>query len=214
MNDKVKYLFSVKPGGYRESGGVYDADGIAPTVKENHGEVIRVLEPTAIRFARSEEMKARRKVHGDTGVKFQGKVPELRPDGCSNTVTSFVEDNLIIQRVGDLDNPSLSVKDTAFTVCSTPKSDRQQFVVEVLACAVRGRADGEWFASDHNQRLELGGNISNSITSVQKDNMVVLAYSRDCKGNICDRHIKDIANTLTESSGSGNTTDQFIIDYD
>lgn len=40
---KIIFLFSVKPGGYRESGGVYDADGVAPTVKENHGEVIRVV---------------------------------------------------------------------------------------------------------------------------------------------------------------------------
>ena len=39
-------------------------------------------------------------------------------------------------------------------------------------CAIRGRSDGDWYNSEHSQRLELGGEISNSITSVQKDNYI------------------------------------------
>lgn len=36
----------------------------------------------------------------------------------------------MMQLVGDRDNPSVSVKDIAFTVCSSPMSDRGQVVVE------------------------------------------------------------------------------------
>ena len=40
-------------------------------------------------------------------------------------------------------------------------------------CAIRGRSDGDWYNSEHSQRIELGGGeASNSITSVQKDNYI------------------------------------------
>lgn len=42
-------------------------------------------------------------------------------------------------------------------------------ITEPTSCAIRGRSDGEWHESDHEQRLELGGSISHSITSVAKD---------------------------------------------
>ena len=39
---------------------------------------------------------------------------------------------------------------------------------------MRGRSDGDWYQSEHNQRLEvLGCEFTNSITSVQKDNYVI-----------------------------------------
>ena len=37
----------------------------------------------------------------------------------------------IMQKVGDRDNPSISIKDVAFCVNANPMSDRQQIVVEV-----------------------------------------------------------------------------------
>ena len=42
----------------------------------------------------------------------------------------------------------------------------------IRICAIRGRSNGDWYCSEHNQRLEVGGNISNSITSVSKDNYI------------------------------------------
>lgn len=36
----------------------------------------------------------------------------------------------MIQKVGDRDNPMISIKDYAFCVNANPMSDRQQFVVE------------------------------------------------------------------------------------
>lgn len=42
----------------------------------------------------------------------------------------------------------------------------------IRICAIRGRSDGDWHNYEHNQRLEIGGEISNSITSVLKDNYI------------------------------------------
>ena len=36
----------------------------------------------------------------------------------------------MIQKVGDRDNPTISIKDYAFCVNANPMSDRQQFVLE------------------------------------------------------------------------------------
>ena len=44
----------------------------------------------------------------------------------------------------------------------------------IRICAIRGRSDGDWYNSEHSQRLEVGGEISNSITSVLKDNYVFM----------------------------------------
>ncbi len=46
--------------------------------------------------------------------------------------------------------------------------------MKILIGAMRGRSDGDWYQSEHNQRLEvLGCEYTNSITSVQKDNYVI-----------------------------------------
>ena len=45
-------------------------------------------------------------------------------------------------------------------------------MTDIRICAIRGRSNGDWHNSEHNQRLEIGGEISNSITSVQKDNLI------------------------------------------
>lgn len=49
----------------------------------------------------------------------------------------------------------------------------------IRTCAIRGRSDGEWHLSDHSQRLEVGGDIANSITSVSKDSLILIVYERN-----------------------------------
>lgn len=39
-----------------------------------------------------------------------------------------------------------------------------------------------------------------------------LGYTRDSKGKVCSRHIKDIANTVTTYTGSGGNTDFFVLE--
>lgn len=53
--------------------------------------------------------------------------------------------------------------------------------------------------------------IVNTLTTVQKDNVFILGYTRDEKGKVTSRHKKDIANTIHTSIGGGGNTDQFAI---
>ena len=54
-----------------------------------------------LRYARSEEMKARRRLVGDNGgIKFQGKIAVIREDCCANTITNVLKDNLILEVMG------------------------------------------------------------------------------------------------------------------
>ncbi len=41
----------------------------------------------------------------------------------------------------------------------------------------------------------------------------IIGYTRDSKGIVTERHLKDTAGTIHTSSGGGGNTDQFIQDY-
>ena len=94
----------------------------------------------------------------------------------------------------------------------------KKHVVEPLSCAMRGRnvdnPSDRTAGIPTEQRLEIGSEIANCLTSVQKDSMIVepciLGYTRDDKGNVTSRHEKEIAGTLHASTGSGGNTDQFV----
>lgn len=51
--------------------------------------------------------------------------------------------------------------------------------MEILSCAIRGRSDGNWHKSNHRQKLEIGTDVANSITSVQKDCLVLILYEEE-----------------------------------
>lgn len=48
---------------------------------------------------------------------------------------------------------------------------------------MRGRSKGNWRASEHLQMLEIGTDISNSITSVAKDSYVIEIYEEGIEDN-------------------------------
>jgi DNA (cytosine-5)-methyltransferase 1 len=41
----------------------------------------------------------------------------------------------------------------------------------------------------------------------------IIGYTRDAKGKVTDRHLKDEAGTIHSASGGGGNTDQFVQDY-
>lgn len=45
--------------------------------------------------------------------------------------------------------------------------------MKILTCAIRGRSAGDWYTSEHQQCLEIGGDISNAVTSVSKDSLII-----------------------------------------
>lgn len=91
-------------------------------------------------------------------------------------------------------------------------------IIEPMSCAIRGRnpenPSDRTSGINTEQRLELGGDVANCLTSVQKDSMVcepcILGYTRDDKGIVQSYHEKTIAGTLHTSSGCGGNTDQYI----
>ena len=67
------------------------------------------------------------------------------------------------------------------------------------------------------QQLEIGGNIANTITTVQKDSMVLeplfLGYTRDHKGKVVSHNLKDISNTIVASNhGRNGSTAQYLVE--
>ena len=125
--------------------------------------VMEEIEPKIVGYSRDSEI---------------GKVKSRHLKNLANTVTTctgsgnncdqYVAEPKMMQLVGDRGNPSVSVKETAFTVCSTPMSDRGQMVMEPKIAASRGRGKG-W-----QQQLEINDSgTSNTITSVSKDNLLI-----------------------------------------
>lgn len=51
--------------------------------------------------------------------------------------------------------------------------------MRAISCAIRGRSSGEWHSSEYRQMLEMGTEISNALTSVQKDYLVAIIDEAD-----------------------------------
>ena len=61
------------------------------------------------------------------------------------------------------------------------------------------------------QMLEINKEgVSNTLTSVQKDNVVISSFTRDKKGKVVNRNDRNICNTITSATGSGGSTDVFV----
>ena len=156
-----------------------DSNGISRTIVAQYGAkgykclfrndgfgitgVMEEIEPKIVGYSRDSEI---------------GKVKSRHLKDLANTITTctgsgnncdqYVAEPKMMQLVGDRGNPSVSVKETAFTVCSTPMSDRGQMVMEPKIAASRGRGKG-W-----QQQLEINDSgTSNTITSVNKDNLLI-----------------------------------------
>lgn len=52
-------------------------------------------------------------------------------------------------------------------------------VTMIVSCAIRGRSDGEWYTTEHRQKLEIGSGVAYSITSVSKDSLILIVNEKD-----------------------------------
>lgn len=83
---------------------------------------------------------------------------------------------------------------------------------EPISAALRTRSNGKWIKGErHEQKVELGKNVANAITSVSKDSLVVLGFSRGRRGEVVNYHEKKVSNTIHTSSGSGGNMDEFVL---
>lgn len=89
------------------------------------------------------------------------------------------------------------------------------FIAEPCIAAMRGRADGDWYESEHKQKLEIGSSeASNALSTVAKDNMlvepVVLGWVRDEKGIVTSRPEVSVANCVT--AGKRDNTQNYVVE--
>lgn len=83
---------------------------------------------------------------------------------------------------------------------------------EPISAALRTRSNGKWIKGErHEQKVELEKNVANAITSVSKDSLVVLGFSRGRRGEVVNYHEKKVSNTIHTSSGSGGNMDEFVL---
>nr|DAE53344.1 MAG TPA: Cytosine specific methyltransferase [Bacteriophage sp.] len=121
-------------------------------------------------------------------------------------------------KVEYIDAYNQSVSDLCGTIRTTIDTSCMMFVTEPKSCAMRGRNPEN--PSDRNpgipteQRIEMGGDVANCLTTVQKDSLIVepmfLGYTRDDKGKVSKRHLQSVCNTIHGSTGSGGNTDCFV----
>lgn len=113
-------------------------------------------------------------------------------------------------------NAAICPTDNILKVPSATKSG-----YEIAIGAMRGRnpenPSSRKKGDNFEQTLEINENgTSNCLSTVQKDNVVVerkiIGYTRDSKGEVVKRHLKDESGTLTTSSGGGGNTDQFVVE--
>ena len=65
------------------------------------------------------------------------------------------------------------------------------------------------------QRGRVGKGVAHTLETTGQQGVVqpkIIGYTRDAKGKVTDRHLKDEAGTIHSSSGQGGNTDQYVKD--
>lgn len=143
---------------FDQSGRVYSAEGIAPTVMSNsHGTTsggytspkVLVDEPFIVASrGRNPENPSDRTTGSPTEQRL-----EANTNGTTNTITTVAKDNYvmepqIIQKFGDRGTSQYSIRDYAHTIPANPMSDRGQMVMEPIVCEQRCDEGLRFFKDD------------------------------------------------------------------
>lgn len=183
------------------NGVICDIEGVSQTLRANSGghNEVKIAEPQALRMVRTEEGKRLRKQYEAHEIECgfnEHRIAEPREDGCSNTLSTVQKDNYIaipqatkrgfaeckIGGVADLSYPNSEtrrgrVQDNG-AICPTITSESSGICrIEPKIAAIRGRnpenPSDRTAGIETQQRLEIGGDCSNALTTVQKDNVVI-----------------------------------------
>lgn len=149
----VYVVGNTNPSGHGMNGNVFDSNGLCPTLTTNKGEGPRILEsvPTDL---------------SSKGKKYGNK-----------RVQSLVDSGKISDHeIQFLNAYNQTVSDICGTIKTTVDSSCMSFISEPISCALRGRnpenPSDRKASIELEQTLELGTDIANCITTVQKDSLV------------------------------------------
>jgi len=96
-------------------------------------------------------------------------------------------------------------------IAQTLDSGGEQAVVGAMRSQDRSIQSIKSGQRELGQQIEIRKDgVTNCLSTVQKDNYVI-GYTRDAKGKVIKRNLKQEANTLHSSSGGGGNTDQYIL---
>ena len=147
IEPSIEVLGHYMPSGH-EASRVVDVDGIAPTVKENHGTVTAVVEPFIVASrGRNPDNPSDRTTGSPTEQRL-----EANTNGTTNTITTVAKDNYVMEP------QVLRAERTDYG-----KKIRKQYEA------------GEVYEKIGNMRemMPRTDGISNTITTIQKDNYVM-----------------------------------------
>ena len=147
IEPSIEVLGHYMPSGH-EASRVVDVDGIAPTVKENHGTVTAVVEPFIVASrGRNPENPSDRTTGSPTEQRL-----EANTSGTTNTITTVAKDNYVME-------PQVL------------RAERTEYGKKIR----KKYESGEVHEKIGNMRemLPRTDGVSNTITTVQKDNYVI-----------------------------------------
>lgn len=209
-----------------QRGRIYSPEGCCPSLNTVGGGGLepKILESTIVasRGRNSENPSDRTK-----GTPTEQRLEPNRKGIC-NTITSVQKDNWvlepkIVQKVGDRGTSNYSAKDISNTIPANAMSDRGQLLLEPKILrperteygkAIRKQYEaGEVEESRHNmtelQPREDG--VSNTLTTVQKDNLLLIGKIADYNQRSEVWDSEGIAVTQTANSGGvGGTTGAYL----
>lgn len=99
--------------------------------------------------------------------------------------------------------PTLTTKTNWTLICESKNKEMEQ---EQMICAMRGRSDGEWHESEHEQRIECREDgVTNTMTGVSKDNMAIIPNQiiGSMQKNAYKGSVNEVAPTITSACGMG-----------
>lgn len=157
---------------------VVDTNGVAPTVKENHGTVTGILEPTIVASRGRNPQKPSDRT---PGIHTEQRL-EMNKDGVSNTLTSVNKDNLVLQQdILAIDEQNMNVRKETFETItadgSSPKHNNRVMIKQAtkqgyIECEVGGIFDGSYPDSETRRgRVQENGNISPTLTADGSENL-------------------------------------------
>ena len=183
----VYVVGNTNPSGHGMNGNVFDSNGLCPTLTTNKGEGPRILESAPT------ELSSKGKKYGNKRV--QSLVDSGKISG---------------HEVQFLDAYNQTVSDICGTIKTTIDSSCMSFISEPISCALRGRnpenPSDRKAGIELEQTLELGTDIANCITTVQKDSLVaepLNVHDDGCCRTIKANYYKVAGSDILDNSDEG-----------
>lgn len=159
--DEIKVVGNYMPSNH-DASRVVDIDGIAPTVKENHGTVTAIVEPFVVASrGRNPENPSDR----TTGAPTEQRL-EPNFSGCTNCLTSVQKDNYVCE-------PQVL------------RAERTEYGKAIRKQYEAGEVD-EKISNMREMKPRTDG-VSNTITTLLKDNYVCEPHIAQCIGGIGEK---------------------------